>query len=235
MKSCSPGVVMMPLSSKLIKGTQLIEAPTYFLNVRDLSSEMGEPGLFSDKEPSESLNSTEFEERVRLKVEEIAQESRYSGYEEGYREGLEKANQVAASIRADARSVLDQAKSIHREKITSLEGDIVSLAVEIAEKVLAVKLDLDRDVVLNIASEAISTFLNREHYIIYVNPSEAEIFRAGKIVLEKLVSEKATIQVVLDSAVNPGGCLVETEQGIIDASLDARWSAVLKAVYNGEG
>lgn len=37
-----------------------------------------------------------------------------------------------------------------------------------------------------------------------------------------------------DANIKPGGCLVDTEQGLVDATIDERWKQVLQAVKGEE-
>jgi len=236
------------LSSKLIKGVQLKEAPAYFLDIRDLSGgldQMCRSG--GDLLQTVGWNQQEIDDLINLKVsekvEEITQESRQAGYEKGYEkgyeegygkgygEGLKKAEEEAVSLRAEAKDILGQAKNIYREQLASLHGNITALAVEIAEKILGAQLKLDQDMVLHIAAEAMQMMSNHEHYTIYANPEEAEIFKSKRHELESAVAGLPSIQIIADPGVAPGGCLVDTGQGMVEASLEARWAAMLEIVY----
>ncbi|MFZ5632068.1 MAG: FliH/SctL family protein [Bacillota bacterium] len=179
------------------------------------------------------------EKATREALEEagrIKQETWEEAFEQGKREAMARAAADATAIREQARSVLRQAEQIRRQTLESVESDIVRLAIEIAEKVLAVKLDLHPQIVVDIAREAVSMLHDRDQVVLYVNPAEAGLFKERREELIKHLSPKGELHIITDSDINPGGCVAETEHGRVDARLDARWETLLKALgeINGD-
>jgi flagellar biosynthesis/type III secretory pathway protein FliH len=111
-----------------------------------------------------------------------------------------------------------------------MESEIVRLSIEIAEKVLSAKLGLHPQVVVDIAREAIDMLHDRDQVILYVNPGEAGLFEEKKEELIKHLSPRGELHIVSDHEVGPGGCVAETEYGRVDARLETRWGALLKAL-----
>lgn len=173
-------------------------------------------------------------EKARLEAveeaERIKREAREEGFEQGKREALAKAAADASSIRDQARSVLRQAEEIRRQTIESVESEIVRLAIDIAEKVLSAKLRLHPQVVVDIAKEAISMLHDREQVVIYVNPAEEDLFEERRDELVKHLSPRGELHIITDSGIGPGGCVAEAGHGRVDARLDTRWEALLKAL-----
>ncbi|MCL6611801.1 MAG: flagellar biosynthesis protein [Peptococcaceae bacterium] len=161
-------------------------------------------------------------------AEKIKERAREEAFEQGKKEALAKAAADASSIRDQARSVLRQAEEIRRQTLESVEADIVRLAIEIAEKVLAVKLKLHPQVVVDVAKEAINMLHDRDQVVLYVNPAEAELYESKREELMKHLSPRGELHIIADHGVGPGGCVAETEFGRVDARLGTRWEALLK-------
>ncbi|MCD5406704.1 MAG: hypothetical protein LRZ99_03310 [Desulfotomaculum sp.] len=153
---------------------------------------------------------------------------------QGYQSGLERAETAATEIRQQAQAVLHQAEIVRRETLAEMESEIISLAVEIAEKVLGTQLELDQDLIIKAALTAIKLVKERERVTFYVNPDDIGIYIAHKQELEKVLSERALLTFTADANIKPGGCLVDTEQGLVDATIDERWKQVLQAVKGEE-
>jgi len=153
------------------------------------------------------------------------------GIEQGYREGLEKAADEAGAIRAQARDVLDQAEMIRRSTLEALEGEIIDLAREIAEKLLNLQLSLEPESVLGVAEEALRLVAGRVSVVLYVNPSEWDLVESKKSEMLVHLPAKAELRVIADRSIQPGGCLIETERGRVDATLEKRKEELLKALY----
>jgi len=163
-------------------------------------------------------------------AERIKKEARNEGLAEGKKEAMAKAAADAEALREEARSVLRQAEEIRRRTIESMEGEIVGLAVEIAEKVLSAKLRLDPEVIVEAGREAISLLHDRDRVVVYVNPAQVDIFEETRDELVRLLSPKGELFIIADYSVGPGGCIAETEHGRVDARLNVRWQALLKTL-----
>ena len=167
-------------------------------------------------------------ERARARSEKI----KNSAEEQGYRQGIKKAEAEAGEIRRQAQEVLRQTEADRRKTMENMEREITSLAVEIAEKMLAIQLELDQDIIIKAALEAIKLVKDRERVTFYVNPGDMGIYIAHKQQLERTLPDRAVLSFIADPEVNPGGCLVDTDQGLVDATIDERWKQVLKVVRN---
>lgn len=169
----------------------------------------------------------EIVEAARAESDKIRQEAQ----QQGYMDGLKAAENEGEKIRQQAQQVLHQAEETRRQTFNEMEQEIINLAVTIAEKYLATQLRLDGNIVVEAAKEALHLVRDREQVTLYVNPEEAAVYLGSKQELEQVLSDRATLSIIMDEQVKPGGCLVQTEQGIVDATVDARWQEVIKAVF----
>jgi flagellar assembly protein FliH len=179
-------------------------------------------------------NAVRMEESAREKslaeAEMIKNEAAKAGLVEGRKEALAKAAADASFIRDQARSVLRQAEEVRRQTIESLEAEIVKLAIEMTEKLLSVKLNMDPGVTVEIAREAIGMLHNRDQVVLYVNPSEVDFYEERRGELEKSLSPKGELIIIKDPDIEPGGCVAETENGRVDATLNSRWESLLESL-----
>jgi len=177
--------------------------------------------------------------QAQLESEQIKQEAHKSAFDQGYRdgcrEGMAKANEEGETIREMALDVLKQAEESRRQVLSSLEGSIIELAREIAEKLLSVQLSLAPDIVVNVAMDSLRLVADRLHVVLYINPAELALYENKKEELIGLLPAKAELQIIADASVQPGGCRVDTDNGQVDATMETRREALLKALYGREG
>jgi len=171
--------------------------------------------------------------QAAVEAEKAKTSAAREGYEQGYSSALEAARKEADSVRAEARNVLAQAEDLRRQKIEQLKDDILSLAVEIAEKIVTRELETRPDVVHSIAEEAILLAGSREYVVLWVNPTELDICQAGRDSLMTLLPPRADLQIMTDPAIEPGGCVLENEYGKVDAKLSNRWRNLLISLRQG--
>ncbi|BAF60268.1 MAG: flagellar biosynthesis protein [Pelotomaculum sp.] len=250
----------MSFSYRIIKGAALRDGSMQVLPLREHlawgktdgagggnGSDGGEADnlLAKFKEQAEEIISQararagEIIDRARLESEEIKREAYQSAFDRGYREGRDKgyqegmlkAGEEAASIRAQALEVLKQAEQIRRRTLESMEQEVVTLARDIAEKLLSAQLAIAPETVLNVAGEALRLVAGRTSVALFVSPAEVELVEGKKGDLLSLLPPGAELLVVADPAVHPGGCRVETELGSVDATLERRKEELIRALY----
>lgn len=167
---------------------------------------------------------------LQAEVDELKRQAEEEGRRQGFSEGLEQARSEAGEIRSRAQAVLREAEEIRRQILDELEAEIRSLAVEIAEKLVARHLVLDPETIAEVAREALEMVRDRESVVIYAHPSYVGHLQGAASRLKELLPEGAVLRIVGDAGLAVGGCLVETEQGLVDATTDVRWQEILKAL-----
>ncbi|WP_172839038.1 FliH/SctL family protein [Thermanaeromonas toyohensis] len=172
-------------------------------------------------------------EKAQKEVEALKrqgwEEGYRAGWEEGHRDGLQAAKAEAEilrregeKIREQAREVLKEAKEVYKETLKEAEEQVLELALEIAEQIVGRQVELNRDIVLDIAHKAIQRVAEGQFYTIYASPDEAALLRQHREELLKEAPPKARLQIIADPALKPGGCRVETESGFVDATVDTQ-------------
>jgi type III secretion protein L len=102
------------------------------------------------------------------------------------------------------------------------EDTMLELSVHIARKIIGEELKLHPDTIVGIVREVIKGTRTGRHLAIQVNEEDAEYVRAKSDLLRQFLGGGAEIEIVTSSRVEPGGCVIESELGIIDARLETQ-------------
>ena len=150
--------------------------------------------------------------------------ARPAGYQDGYRDGLVAlegfkqsfASQVTAQIGAFTQSYSNQLDALQQDMARALAVAATHLARQMVRSELVQRPEL----VAAVAQEAVETLLLSAHHItLRVHPDDHVLVAQGAA--EVLAARGARL--LPDAAVTRGGCVVESDIGVIDASLEARW------------
>ncbi|MGH7329764.1 MAG: FliH/SctL family protein [Polyangiaceae bacterium] len=178
--------------------------------------------------------------RIRTIVEsaqndaaQIAEQARTEGREAGYREGLAKAEQEMEEMLSTMRGLIDMARAERHKIIEGAEGEIVKLAVGVAERILHKAVEVDRDVVVAVAKAAIAQLVDRESVTVRVNPIDLERMKQHRDSMLSL-GETRHMRVIEDQRVDPGGVIVETDAGSLDAKISTQFEEA-KRIMRVEG
>ena len=100
------------------------------------------------------------------------------------------------------------------------EAELLRLSIGIASKIVGVELKTAPEAVVPMVTQALATVRQARRIVIQVHPSQTKLLKAN---LQKLdLSATCDVQVVGDSTLEPGGCVIESELGIVDARLSTQ-------------
>jgi flagellar assembly protein FliH len=167
--------------------------------------------------------------------EELLSESlraaRQGGYHDGYRDGLAAlesfkqsfAQQATAQMGALVQSYGSQMDALQQAMATALADAAVSLA----RQVVRGELQANPQQVATVAQEAIEALLlSARHVTVRVHPDDQPLVAQGA---QEIIAARGA-RLVGDTAVTRGGCIVESDIGIVDASIEARWRRAAAAL-----
>jgi type III secretion protein L len=157
-------------------------------------------------------------EAYRVATEAECAELREEAKKEGYQEGLTQLNEQILG--------LDQEKKRLRHEMNKL---ILPLALKAAKKVVAKELETRPETIVDIVLQALSPVLQNHRITIYVNKADKEIVEAEKSRIRDKLEQVESLSVKERDDVSPGGCIIETESGIINASIESQWRAIESA------
>ena len=86
------------------------------------------------------------------------------------------------------------------------------------------------ELALSVTREALSLVSNQKQVILHVQPEQVSAVRERVSHILKDFPEVGYVDVVADARLDEGGCILETEIGIIDASVDGQLAALATAL-----
>lgn len=164
---------------------------------------------------SEELAALEAQARQR------AQEARAEGYAEGEKAGVEMGRKAVAPVVAQLRQTLVELEKLKKQLVARAEIEAVTLAMAVGRKIVHQEIRTDPQVVQNTVRAALERVVERDGIRVRVHPRDLEMVGGdGEDAYSRLGEEMASVTFEADAAIEPGGCLVETRFGDIDARID---------------
>ncbi len=155
---------------------------------------------------------------------EQLRQARQSGYQDGYRDGLVAlegfkqgfAQQTTRQIGVLLQSIGAQLDALQGEMAQAVAATAVSLAAQI----LRSELVQNPAVAARVAEEALEALLlNARHITLRVHPDDHALVAEGAA--DVIAARGARL--IADAAVTRGGCLIDSDIGSVDASVESRW------------
>jgi flagellar assembly protein FliH len=168
-------------------------------------------------EAREKAKQIEADSRTAFEAErkEAEDQGRSAGRETGFGEGKAEVERLIQR----AQTVLERAQDKRAEILEETEQEIINLVLLIARKVIKVISENQRNVIISNVVQALRKVKGRGNIIIRVNMTDLKLSTEHIKDFIKLVEGAKSIQVVEDSSVDEGGCIIETDFGEIDARI----------------
>ncbi len=166
--------------------------------------------------------------------EELAQivhSSHQQGYQNGYRDGMVAlenfkqtyAMQMSTQVGALLVSLSAQLEDLQQDMARAMAIS----ATHLARQIVRSELQTHPELVVQVANEALeSLLLSARHVTLRVHPDDLTLVNQGSA---EMLSARGA-RVVGDSSLMRGGCMLESDIGVIDASIETRWRRAVAAI-----
>jgi flagellar assembly protein FliH len=149
-----------------------------------------------------------------------------SGYEDGYKKGREDGEKELEELRGRMRTFLERLESYKAELALDLEQKVLRIALDVARKVVKEEIRQRPELVLVSVKEAVSRSLGPSTIRILVSPEDVERVEGFKEEIKRISEEIEEVEIIPDERIEPGGCVVETPMGKVDARIDKQFERI---------
>ena len=161
------------------------------------------------------------------RAQEEAENIKKSAFDEGYRIGLEKAQSDIERFKTN----LGQFLSAPKEVFEYIAPDILEISIDIAKKIIKKEVESDPQVLIETIMDVLKTVSKNEPKInIRVRPQNAQFIKDTLPTVTYQYGIDAKINIIADPSVEEGGCVLQTNNGIVDASIDTQIEIIKKAL-----
>ena len=160
----------------------------------------------------------------------LEREAVAKGYEQGERAGLQAGGARAEAMLDRLAKTLEELASLRREMIHQTERQMVQLALAIAKRIVRREVALDGDLTLSMARLALDRLGDSTSVTVRLHPDDLAVVadRAERW-------DRPHVSVVADRDIGRGGCVVDSDFGAIDASVEAQFQELARALLVDEG
>lgn len=183
----------------------------------------------SDAEPWQPKNLPVREPLVPTSFAERLAATEREAYARGVAEGREDA-MADALARVDGllrrlATTIDEIANLAPQVLRKSEGELVRMALAIAEHVVRRVVEVDRALLVAMAQAAIERLGGTEVATIALNPADFAV-----VSRVRATEARNTVDVVADPQVPRGGCLVRSASGVIDLAIDSQFREITRAI-----
>ncbi len=154
--------------------------------------------------------------------DKIVADARQEGFDQGSAEGYEKGKAEVERLIERMHKVLEAVMQRREEILQDTETQIVELVILMARKVIKILSENQKNVIMANTVAALRKVKTRGNVTLRVNIEDVKLTTAHAEEFIQHVENVQGITVQEDSAVEKGGCIVETDFGAIDARISSQ-------------
>ena len=175
---------------------------------------------FSTAVKANDILKTVKEEAAIFKQDTVAEaeKTKELAFQEGFQEGLLSLNQHLLALDRELK-----------EMRHDIQKKILPLSLKAARKIVGEELRLHPDRIVDIVLNALKPVTQHKKITIFVNKLDLLELENNKSNIKKIFEHLESLSIQEREDIEPGGCIIETEVGIINAQLENQWRALESA------
>ena len=161
------------------------------------------------------------------RAQEESENIKKSAFEEGYRLGLEKASNDIQNFKEEFAKFMNARNDVFEY----IAPDILEISVDIAKTIIKKELETDPQVLINTIIDVLRAVSKNEPKItIKVHPQSVHFVKDTIPNITYQYGIESKINILSDPSIEEGGCVLQTNNGIVDASIDTQIEIIKKAL-----
>lgn len=173
-------------------------------------------------------------EEARKTANNILAEAKVKGYETGYAEGEKKAQEAYAE---KEKKLYDQQVEFEKRLLAEQEEwsarqepKLIELVCKLVERLTGVVVEDEQSVLLYILNRAMRDIENSKKLIIKVSNEEIDLLNSKKELIYGASNPSVEIDLFGDAKLQKGQCIIETDNGMIDCSIDEQLKNLIRSL-----
>ncbi len=164
------------------------------------------------------VKAQEEKEALLRQTEKESTELKEKKAKEGFEEGLGLFNKQIEKLDSEIKNLQQE-----------FQKQILPIALKAAKKIVGEELRLMPERIVDIILQALKPVTEHRKIKIYVNKNDLDLLEKEKPRIKDFLKEAESLSILERADVAQGGCVIETEAGIINAQLENQWKALENA------
>lgn len=176
--------------------------------------------------------------QVLERLGEVQEKAYQEGYELGLIEGTEKAFQEAKANLLEKMSALEallkRIEDLKGQLLIDNEAGLIKLVFEIAKRIALRDIEGNREAILEMIKDVVGETQADERVVVRLSTEDHYFLETLQDKAGKRIESLQRVKFMSEDKIKSGGCLIETEYGSVDATVEERvervWQTLLSKI-----
>lgn len=164
----------------------------------------------------------ELVQQAEQQAEQIKTQAHSEGFEAGKQEGLAAAEEQLQQAEEELRQSVEQELDQIRQQRKQMEPFFADLTAKLVEKLTGQVCTENKEVILHLIQNAEDTLDRPKQVTLRVSGEDMAVVAGHKAELKEQLPEQTEFVVIEDASLSANQCIIETEDKMLDCSLDVQ-------------
>ncbi len=156
--------------------------------------------------------------------------AREEAFEIGKQEGLEAGRVEVTRQLEQAAQLVEQLQAARQQLFHRSIEDLATAVMYIAEEIVGRELSVDSEGVESLVTSILADVRSDDEVVVRVAEEDSRFMREAYPALLDMIGRDGIVRLEIDRGLRPGGAIVETSHGTIDASIQSQLDSFAAAI-----
>jgi flagellar assembly protein FliH len=147
-------------------------------------------------------------------------------YNKGVQAGIERMESDYGLAIRTLQTACEQLNTVRENILKNSLKEMQELVLQIAEKIIRQSLDSQKETIRKTVEESLQKAVKSEEFIVHVNPDDYETIKSHSAEFIQSINGLENLLVKKDTSIEKGGCLVESNNCTVDATLTSQMEVI---------
>jgi len=159
---------------------------------------------------------------AKARVSAIERDAYEKGLAEGHEAGKTESSAEVSFLIGSLKDCVQKLTGGRNEFYAKAEKEMVDLVILVASEILVKEIKEDRDIITEVIRKAVGELHSKQSVTIRLNNADVEMAVSMHETFLKEMDDLESLEIVVDNSITPGGCILKTNVGMIDATVEGR-------------
>lgn len=195
--------------------------PHSFLEITPETEELTQS---HQKEPDATVSAKELLLEAERRAAELEEEGYRKGFEQGQKDGFEYGQKSMAIVKDHLERFCRDLEKMPQQILGHYRNWLVETSLSIARHIIRREVKGDLTHLSNLIDELLAQAHERHNLSLWVHPDDFELLKNHTSILELSSSQGRQLSLRADPGMERGGCRLESDLEVLDASIEKQFS-----------
>lgn len=167
---------------------------------------------------------------AQAQVGQLQQERAQAGYEEGMQKSCEELQIMQGELEKEFHAKEQQLEEEYQQRRQQLEPELIDAIIQVFDHVFHIQFEDKREILLHLVQNTLRNVESCKNYRIRVAEANRSFLEAHLDDIRANVGNEVEIEVAGDVSMSEADCVIETEFGVFDCSIDLELSGLMRDI-----